>query len=131
MRNFFILAALVFSTTACGKSGVDGKLDELAKIKDTMCACKDKTCTDATQEKYVAWKKGNSKDDKPNEEQMKKFEGIRKELQDCRRKVADGADAGAGSAMAPTPVPEAPPAGSAAPAAPAAPAGSAAPAPTN
>lgn len=101
----FIIAGLVFAV-GCGKGGIDGKLDELGKIRDAMCACKDKACTDAQHEKYIAWKKGNSKDDKPSEDQMKKFETIRKELQDCRHKI-DTPDMGA------------PPAGgSAAPAAP-------------
>ena len=82
-----IVATLVFSAVGCGKGGIDGKIDELGKIRDSMCACKDKTCTDAQQEKYIAWKKGNKKDEKPDESQMKKFEGIRKELQDCRHKL--------------------------------------------
>jgi len=102
-----IVASLVFAF-GCGKGGLDGKLDELGKIRDAMCACKDKACTDAQHEKYIAWKKGNSKDDKPSEDQMKKFETIRHELQDCRHKV----DSPEGTPTAPT-------GGSAAPAAPA------------
>jgi hypothetical protein len=107
MRNFIIIASLVFAaSTGCGKGGLDGKLDELAKIKDEVCACKDKACADAAHDKYVAWKKGNSKDDKPSEEQMKKFESLRSELNECRHKLSDTA----------APPPAAPPAGSAAPA---------------
>lgn len=110
MRNFkIIIAGLVFAAS-CGKGGLDGKLDELAKIKDEVCACKDKACADAAHEKYIAWKKGNSKDDKPSDDQMKKFETLRTELNDCRHKLSDTA--------APPP---AAPAGSAAPAAPATP----------
>jgi hypothetical protein len=103
-----IVASLVFAF-GCGKGGLDGKLDELGKVRDAMCACKDKACADAEHEKYIAWKKGNSKDDKPSEDQMKKFETIRKELQDCRRKLdaPEGAPAAGGSAApapaAPTP----------------------------
>lgn len=111
MRNFkIIIAGLVFAA-GCGKGGLDGKLDELAKIKDEVCACKDKACADAAHDKYIAWKKGNSKDDKPSEEQMKKFETLRTELNDCRHKLSDTA----------APPPPAAPAGSAAPAAPATP----------
>ena len=116
MRNFIIISALLLGGlgVGCGKGGLDGKLDELSKIKDEACACKDKACADAAHDKYVAWKKGNSKDDKPSDDQMKKFEALRTELNDCRRKLSDT-----------TPPP--PAAGSAeAPAAPA-PAGSAAP----
>jgi len=116
MRNFkIIIAGLVFAAAlpgiGCGKGGLDGKLDELAKIKDEVCACKDKACADAAHEKYVAWKKGNSKDDKPSEDQMKKFETLRTELNDCRHKLSDTA----------APPPAAPAGGSAAPAAPATP----------
>ncbi len=87
MRNLLIVATLVFSVVGCGKSGVDAKIDDLAKLRDAMCACKDEACTEAQQDKYLAWKKGNNKDEKPNESQMKKFEGIRKELQTCRRTI--------------------------------------------
>lgn len=94
MRNFIIITlflgvGLVGAGAGCGKGGLDGKLDELSKIKDEVCACKDKACADAAHEKYTAWKKGNSKDDKPSDEQMKKFETLRTELNDCRRKLSD------------------------------------------
>ena len=107
MRNFTIVASLVFAFAGCSKGGLDGKLDELGKIRDAMCACKDKACTDAQHEKYIAWKKGNSKEDKPNEDQMKKFESIRKELQDCRHKI-DTPDMGGGSAATPPAAPATP-----------------------
>jgi hypothetical protein len=97
-----IVASLVFAF-GCGKGGLDGKLDELGKIRDAMCACKDKACADAEHDKYIAWKKGNNKDDKPSEDQMKKFETIRHELQDCRHKVEGPTDTGGGSAAAPAP----------------------------
>jgi hypothetical protein len=76
----------MFSLVACGKGGTDGKLDELAKIRDSSCACKDKACADAEHEKYTTWKKGMSKDDKPSEDQMKKYEALRTELRACRDK---------------------------------------------
>ena len=103
-----IIASLVFAF-GCGKGGLDGKLDELGKIRDAMCACKDKACADAQHEKYVAWKKGNSKDDKPSEDQMKKYETIRHELQDCRHTVDSPAPTGGSAAPAPAaPAPAAP-----------------------
>ncbi|MEO6775917.1 MAG: hypothetical protein ABI467_23350 [Kofleriaceae bacterium] len=90
MRNFIIITAfLVGAGAGCGKSGLDGKLDELAKIKDETCACKDKACADAAHDKYIAWKKGNSKEDKPNDTQMKKFQSLRTEISDCRSKLSD------------------------------------------
>jgi hypothetical protein len=86
MKHLIIVASIVFAA-GCGKGGLDGKLDELGKIRDAACACKDKACADEQHEKYIAWKKGNSKDDKPSDDQMKKFEAIRKEMNDCRHKL--------------------------------------------
>lgn len=109
MKTLIFVSSLLLAT-AC-KGGLDAKLDELGKVRDAMCACKDKACADEQHEKYIAWKKGNSKDDKPSEDQMKKFETIRHELQECRHKVSGGggdmptpvAPEGSGSAAAPTP----------------------------
>ena len=53
--------------------------------------CKDKACADAAHDKYTAWKKGNSKDDKPSDDQMKKFGELRDQLNECRHKVSDTA----------------------------------------
>jgi len=118
MRNFIIISAFLglgILGAGCGKGGLDGKLDELAKIKDEACACKDKACADAAHDKYVAWKKGNSKDDKPSDEQMKKFETLRTELNDCRRKLSDTTPPPAMGGSAEAPAAPAAPAGSAAP----------------
>lgn len=82
------------------KGGLDGKLDDLDKIKDEMCACKDKKCTDDVHEKYIAWKKGNSKDDKPSKDQDERYHKIREGLMDCRHKIGD---AGSGAPPAATP----------------------------
>jgi hypothetical protein len=105
MRNFSIIIASLALAVGCGKGGLDGKLDELSKIKDEVCACKDKACADAAHDKYIAWKKGNSKDDKPSDDQMKKFSELREQLNECRHKISDtAAPAGGSAAMAPTPV---------------------------
>ncbi len=110
MRNFFIgIVVSGLALAGCGKGGLDGKLDELAKIKDEACACKDKACADAAHDKYIAWKKGNSKDDKPNDSQMKRFSELRTQLNECRHKLdapeaapeAPAAPAAEGSAAAP------------------------------
>jgi hypothetical protein len=90
MKKLILCATFLFAT-AC-KGGLDAKLDDLGKIRDAMCACKDKACADEQHDKYIAWKKSNSKDDKPSESQMKKYEDIRKELQECRRKQAESGD---------------------------------------
>jgi len=112
MRNFSIIIVASLLALGCGKGGLDGKLDELSKIKDEVCACKDKACADTAHDKYIAWKKGNNKDDKPSDDQMKKFSELRDQLNECRHKISDtAAPAGGSAAMAPAP---AAPAGSAA-----------------
>ena len=104
MRNFSIISlSLALALAACGKGGLDGKLDELQKIKDETCACKDKACADAAHEKYTTWKKGNSKDDKPTDDQMKKFSELRDQLNECRHKVSDTAVPPAAGSAAPAP----------------------------
>ncbi len=113
MRNFSIIIVSLALAVGCGKGGLDGKLDELSKIKDEVCACKDKACADAAHDKYIAWKKGNnSKDVKPTDDQMKKFSELREQLNECRHKLSDTAAPAGGAAMEPTPVA---PAGSAVP----------------
>lgn len=105
MTKLAMLCGLVFAF-GCGKGGIDGKLDDLASIRDKMCACTDKACTETQHEAYIAWKKGNKKDEKPGKEAMERFEKIRTELQDCRRKFAkgdDGGGGGTGSGSAPAP----------------------------
>ena len=106
MRNFSIIIVALSLATGCGKGGLDGKLDELSKIKDEVCACKDKACADTAHDKYIAWKKGK-KDDKPSDDQMKKFSELRDQLNECRHKLSDTA-APAGGSAAPAPAGSAP-----------------------
>jgi hypothetical protein len=111
MKKLALMAGLVFAF-GCGKKGIEGKLDELGKIRDAMCKCTDKACADTQHEAYIAWKKGNKDEAKPDKDQMEKFEGIRKELTDCRHKL----DAPGGGDQPTAPAAPAPaPAGSAAP----------------
>jgi hypothetical protein len=105
MTKLLVVASLVFAF-GCGKKGIDAKLDELGGIKDRMCECKDKTCTEKVQEDYITWKKGNSKDEKPTQDQKDKFEQLRAGMNLCRHKVegdAGGADSTAPGPAAPTP----------------------------
>jgi hypothetical protein len=87
MKHLLLVASCLLAFGGCKKSGIDGKLDDLAKIRDAMCACKDKACADKQHDAYIAWKKGNSKDDKPSDDQMKKFHEIRDALHACRHKL--------------------------------------------
>ncbi|MDB4954334.1 MAG: hypothetical protein JWO36_1903 [Myxococcales bacterium] len=100
MKKLMVVASLVFAF-GCGKKGMDGKLDELAGIKDKMCECKDKACTEKVHEDYITWKKGNSKDEKPNKDQMDKFEQLRAGMNLCRHKVEG--DAGGADSAPPAP----------------------------
>ncbi|CAN5616823.1 hypothetical protein BH11MYX1_BH11MYX1_57430 [soil metagenome] len=70
---------------ACGKRGNDleGRIEALTKIQAEVCACTDKTCADTAHAKYVALKHQGSKDDRPTEDQTKRYEAARRQLQDC------------------------------------------------
>ena len=97
MTKLAMICGLVFAF-GCGKGGLDGKLDDLDKIKATMCACPDKKCADDTRDEYVAWKKSNKKDEKPSKEQDERFQSIKKEMMDCRHKLSGaGDDSGGGT----------------------------------
>jgi hypothetical protein len=97
MTKCAIICGLVFAF-GCGKGGMDGKLDDLAKIRDKMCQCADKKCADDTRDEFVAWKKGNKKDDRSSKDQDERFQSIKKEMMDCRHKLAGaGDDSGGGT----------------------------------
>jgi len=88
MRKIAI-AVFTVALAACGKSSIETKLDEAAKLRDRMCDCKDAECANAVQEDFRTWKKGNKKssDDKPSDDQMKRWSSINDELIACRHKL--------------------------------------------
>jgi ethanolamine ammonia-lyase small subunit len=89
MRNFkIIIAGLVFAAS-CGKGGLDGKLEELSKIKDEACACKDKACADAVNKKMDDAMNGMKE---PSADDAKKLMDIMAEAGVCLAKA--GATAG-------------------------------------
>ena len=83
-----LLASLIV-LAACSKGGIEGKLDEAAKLRDRMCACSDADCAKSVHEDYITWKKGNKKssDDKPSEDQMKRWSSIHDEMMTCKHKL--------------------------------------------
>ena len=91
MTKLAMICGLVFAVGCGSKGGVDGKLDELSKIKDKMCACTDKKCADDTRDEYVAWKQSN-KGEKPNKEQDERYQQIRSGMMACRHKLVGGGD---------------------------------------
>lgn len=97
-----LVMGLLLAVGACSKGGVDGKLDELSKIKDKMCDCKDKKCADDTHEEYIAWKKGNKDEKKPDKDQMERYEQIKAGMNACKAKARGELD-GAGTPPAATP----------------------------
>lgn len=100
MRKFTIAAGLLFglSLGACGGDKWDSALSEFEGIKNKMCECTDKACTDKVQDDYKAWKTAMKdkvgKDSKPSEAQDKKGRDLKDEMRACRKKF-DGSGAGA------------------------------------
>ncbi len=80
----------------CGKGGtnLDSRIEALTAIKAEVCACKDRACADTAHDKYVALKNQNSKDDRPTEDQMKRYENARQQLQECWHRHNGTADTG-------------------------------------
>jgi len=83
-----VVASLVCAF-ACRGASLDDKLDRLDKIKDALCACRDKACADKQDQAYVAWKKGNSKtdQDRASPAQQKRFTATRDEMRKCAAKA--------------------------------------------
>lgn len=74
---------------ACGTSGteldrrLDVRIDALAKLQAEVCACSAKPCADTAHDAYLALKRQNSKADRPTEDQVKRYEAARRQLQAC------------------------------------------------
>ena len=84
LRSGAVLA-MVLGLSACGGKA-DEAIGELKKIKDEMCACKDKACAEKVTEKMM--KMGEKhKDTKATESQMKAASGITEELTKCMSKA--------------------------------------------
>ena len=81
--------ALILGLSACGGKG-DAAIGDMKKIKDEMCACKDKACAEKVTEKMM--KMGEKhKDTKATEAQMKAMATITEELTKCMSKAMTGA----------------------------------------
>ncbi len=93
---FGVLAVFGDLAMGCGKGGtnLDSRIDALTTIKAEVCACKDKACADTAHDKYVALKNQNSKDDRPTDDQMKRYEDARQQLQACWHELNGTADTG-------------------------------------
>ena len=120
MKNLGIafLACLSIASFGCKKKGgAADALNKMTEMKEKMCKCADKACTDKVDEETnkamaeMAKSAGDTKGEKPDEAMMKKMTDIGIASMECKMKAAGmgGGTMGGGSA--------APPAGSAAPAA--------------
>lgn len=97
-----------------GCSNAGPALEELEKIKNEACACKDGVCAAKALEKLAAWSTKH-KETKGTQSQQQRSEALNKELVACAQKAMAGpsgeeAPAPTPSAPAPTPAPTEPPA---------------------
>src|SRR5439155_378686 len=72
-------------------------------VEDKMSDCKDKKCADDTHEEYIAWKKGNKDEKKPDKDQMERYEQIKVGMNACRSKVSGDTMGAPPPATAPAP----------------------------
>jgi len=97
MKNILRSGAVLALFLGLSGAGCGGKADEaigeLKKIKDEMCACKDKACAEKVTDKMMKMSKDN-KDTKVTADQMKAASAITEELTKCMSKAMGmGADA--------------------------------------
>jgi hypothetical protein len=92
-----LMIGLLFALGCGSKGGVDGKLDELDKIKGEMCDCKDKQCVMDVHGKYLAWKSGNSKDEKLDKDQDDRLRQLKAGMRACEAHYDTAPAAGSGN----------------------------------
>jgi hypothetical protein len=99
------LAAMSLAASGCRKNKGGEDLAKLTELKNKMCACKDKTCSEKVSDEYSMWSQTHAKSDgdKPGTpgEEDQKMEELTEELTQCllKREVSSGSGA-AGSAGA-------------------------------
>jgi len=105
--SFAFLAAMSLAGSGCHKNQDKGgaSIARMTELKNKMCACKDKACSDKVSEELSAWKQSQDKPgDKPmrlSEEDDRKLEDVTDELTQCLLKLeVPGGSGGAGPAGA-------------------------------
>jgi hypothetical protein len=98
------LAAMSLASFGCPnkKTAGDG-IAKMTEFKDSMCACKDRACTERVTEEMTRWgqeqaKAGADKDVKMSEEDMKKSAALSEEMGKCMTKILTEAAGAAGGA---------------------------------
>ena len=123
----FLAAVSLISVAGCPKKDkpADGAatIAKLEEIRDQMCKCADKVCTDKVNEEYAKWGQAQAKasGDKPapTAEDAKKASAVMEDITKCTAKAIGGpgsAPAGAAPAAGDKPADPAAGSGSAAPA---------------
>ena len=101
------LAAMSLAAFGCRKDKDGESIAKLTELKNRMCACKDKACSEKVSDEYSRWSQTQAKSDgdKPGHpgEEDKKMEELTEELTQCllKREVhSGGGAAGAAGAAA-------------------------------
>lgn len=117
--SFAVLAAVSLVPVAgCpGKAKPDGAaaIAKLEDIRNQMCKCTDKACTDKVNEEYAKWGQDQAKasGDKPapSADDTKKTAAVMEEITKCTAKAIGGPGAAPAGAPAANDKPAEPPAG--------------------
>jgi hypothetical protein len=83
------LGAFLVASSGCGSKVVK----EFEKIKDEMCACKDKDCAEKVNKKFEDWLKKNEKA-KGSKGQQEKAKKVAEEYTKCMMTAMAGTAAG-------------------------------------
>ncbi|HEX8110972.1 MAG TPA: hypothetical protein VF516_24735, partial [Kofleriaceae bacterium] len=103
------LAAMSLAGFGCHKNKGDadkaGAIAKLTELKNKMCACKDKTCSDKVSAELAAWGQEYDKPDvdkpaSPDEKDSEKLEALKEETASCLLKIEVPSGAGAPGAAA-------------------------------
>jgi hypothetical protein len=109
--SIVFLAAMSLAGSGCHKNKAGESIVKLTELKDKMCACKDKACSDKISEEMTRWSQAQAKSDgdKPvplSEEDAEKTAAVTAQIAQCLLKLevpggegAAGAAGGAGGTM--------------------------------
>jgi hypothetical protein len=96
------LAVMSLAASGCRKNKGAEALARLTVLKDKMCACKDKTCSDKVSVEFSSWRQEQEKSDgdKPGTpgEEDPKMEEVTEQLSQCLMKIELPGGAGAAGA---------------------------------
>ena len=91
--TFAVSAALSLALAACGGKPGEEFVGKLSKLKDEMCACKDKACAEKVSKEMSDWAEKASKT-KASKEQEEEAMKIALEMASCQAKAMGAEGAG-------------------------------------